>query len=109
MINAETPAPRLVAIDRRQLLLRTVDVEKLVDDGHCVRSIWALVGRLDLRLYHAQIAAVEGIAGRGATDPQLLISLWPDAYSPGICSARELARQVRYETGCPWRGGSATG
>jgi len=32
--------------------------------------------RLDLRLYHAQIAAVEGIAGREHTDPQLLISLW---------------------------------
>jgi len=102
MINAETPAPRLVAIDRRQLLLRTVDVEKLVDDGHCVRSIWALVGRLDLRLYHAQIAAVEGIAGREHTDPQLLISLWLYAYSRGICSARELARQCEYEPGCQW-------
>ncbi len=35
------------------MLLRTVDVEKLVDDQHSVRSIWALVGRLELRLYHA--------------------------------------------------------
>jgi len=64
MINAETPAPRLVAIDRRQLLLRTVDVEKLVDDGHCGAFDLGTWGRLDLRLYHAQIAAVEGIAGR---------------------------------------------
>src|SRR5712691_11257555 len=102
MINAETPAPRRVSIDRRQLLLRTVDVEKLVDDGHCVRSIWALVGRLDLRLYHAQIAAVEGIAGREHTDPQLLISLWLYGYSRGISSARELARQCEYEPGCQW-------
>jgi transposase len=102
MINAETPAPRLVSIDRRQLLLRTVDVENLVDDGHCVRSIWALVGRLDLRLYHAQIAAVEGIAGREHTDPQLLISLWLYGYSRGISSARELARQCEYEPGCQW-------
>ncbi len=101
-MNAETPAPRLVSIDRRQLLLRTVDVEKLVDDGHCVRSIWTLVGRLDLRLYHAQIAAVEGNAGREHTDPQLLISLWLYAYSRGISSARELARQCEYEPGCQW-------
>jgi len=102
MNSPATPVPRLVAIDRRQLLLRTVDVEKLVEDGHSVRSIWELVGRLDLRLYHAQIAAVEGRAGREHTDPQLLISLWLYAYSRGISSARELARQCEYEPGCQW-------
>ena len=102
MISQETAVPRLVAIDRRQLLLRTVDVERLVEDDHCVRSIWELVGRLDLRLYHAQIAAVEGSAGREHTDPQLLISLWLYAYSRGISSARELARQCEYEPGCQW-------
>src|SRR3984893_4145802 len=102
MSNDETAVPRLVAIDRRQLFLRTVDIEKLVEQEHCVRSIWELVGRLDLRLYHAQIAAVEGIAGREHTDPQLLISLWLYAYSRGVSSARELARQCEYEPGCQW-------
>src|SRR5216684_1990191 len=102
MINDEPAVPRLVAIDRRQLLLRTVDVERLVDDEHRVRAIWELVGRLDLRLYHAQIAAVEGSAGREHTDPRLLISLWLYAYSRGISSARELARQCEYEPGCQW-------
>src|ERR1700690_643581 len=102
MSNDETAVPRLVAIDRRQLFLRTVDVEKLVEQEHCVRSIWELVGRLDLRLYYAQIAAVEGRAGREHTDPQLLISLWLYAYSRGISSARELARQCDYEPGCQW-------
>jgi hypothetical protein len=80
------------AINRQQLVLRSMDVEKLVDEGHCVRAIWALAGRLDLRRYHEQIAAVEGI-GREHTDPQLLISLWLYAYSRGISSPRELARQ----------------
>ena len=102
MINDEPAVPRLVAIDRRQLLLRTVDEEKLVDDADSVRAIWELIGRLDLRLYHAQIAAVEGSAGREHTDPQLLISLWLYAYSRGISSARELARQCEYEPGCQW-------
>src|SRR5260370_29743384 len=102
MSNDETAVPRLVAIDRRQLLLRPVDVEKLVEDGHAVRSIWELVGRLDLRFYHAHIAAVEGRAGREHTDPQLLISLWLYAYSRVISSARELARQCEYEAGCEW-------
>jgi hypothetical protein len=43
--------------------------------------------------HQAQIDAVEGHAGREHTDPQLLISLWLYAYSRGISSARELARQ----------------
>jgi len=43
--------PRLVSIDRRQILLRAVDVEKLIDADHSARSLWELVGRLDLTVY----------------------------------------------------------
>src|SRR5260370_39662711 len=102
MTNEPAAVPRLVSINRRQLILRSMDVEKLVDEDHCVRAIWELAGRLDLRRYHEQIAAVEGIAGREHTDPRLLISLWLYAYGRGISSARELARQCEYEPGCPW-------
>jgi hypothetical protein len=63
--------------------LRTVEVEQLIDEDHRARSLWELVGRLDLTLDHAQIAAVEGHAGREHTDPQWLISLWRYAYSRG--------------------------
>jgi transposase len=84
------------------LLLRTVDVEQLIDGEHSARAIWQLVGRLDLGLYHSQIAAVEGRAGREHTDPQLLISLWLYAYSRGISSGREVARQCEFEPGCQW-------
>jgi transposase len=98
-----TPAPpRVVSIDRRQILLRTVDVERLIDEGHSARSVWELVGRLDLSLYHAQIESVEGHAGRDHTDPQLLISLWLYAYSRGVSSAREVARQCEFEPGLQW-------
>ena len=93
------PPPRVVSIDRRQILLRTVDVERLIDEDHSARSIWELVGRLDLSLYHAQIESVEGHAGRDHTDPQLLISLWLYAYSRGVSSAREVARQCEFEPG----------
>lgn len=96
------PSPRLTSIDRRQLVLRTVDVERLIEEDHSARSIWELVGRLDLSLYHAQIEAVEGRAGRDHTDPQLLISWWLYAYSRGISSAREVARQCEFEPGFQW-------
>jgi transposase len=87
--------------------LRTVDVENLIDENHSARSVWELVGGLDLTLYHAQIAAVEGTAGQGTagrehTAPQLLISLWLYAYIRGISSAREVARQCELEPGFQW-------
>ena len=77
-----------------------MDVGRLIDDEHSARLIWELVGRLDLSLYHAQVASVEGRAGLEHTAPPLMISLWLYAYSRGISSAREIARQCEYEPGC---------
>ena len=57
---------------------------------------------MDLSLYHAEIAAVEGRAGRDHTAPRLLISLWLYAYGRGISSARELSRQCEFEPGSMW-------
>jgi len=82
--------------------MRTVDIELLIDEDHSARSIWELVGRLDLGVYHQEIASVEGCAGREHTDPQLLISLWIYAYSRGISAAREIARQCEHESGFQW-------
>ena len=100
----ETPplSPRLASIDRSQLFLHSIDVEKLIDQDHCARAIWELIGRLDLSRYHAEIAAVEGPAGRDHTAPQLLISLWLYAYSQGVSSAREIARRCASEPGFEW-------
>src|SRR6202521_489501 len=96
------PLPRLASIDRAQLLLHTLDVERLIGEDHSARSIWHLVGRMDLSLYIAKIAAVEGRAGRDHTAPQLLISLWLYAYSRGISSAREIARRCEFEPAFQW-------
>lgn len=93
---------RLKAINRQQLMLRPVDVEKLIEADHPARAIWELVGRLDLRRYYEGIKVMEGEAGRSATDPRLLISLWLYAYSRGVSSAREIERQCGYEPGCQW-------
>ena len=94
--------PRLAAVNRRQLVMRTIDVERLIEEDHPARAIWELVGRLDLSLYYAEIGAVEGRAGREHTDPQVLISLWLYAYSRGISSAREVARRCEYEPALQW-------
>ncbi len=94
--------PRLASINRSQLVLHTIDVEHLIDQDHSARFIWELVGRLNLSLYHAEIAAVEGRAGRDHTAPQLLISLWLYAYSQGISSAREIARRCEFDPSFEW-------
>jgi transposase len=84
------------------MVMRAVDVERLIEEDHPARSIWELVGRLDRSRYYADIAAVEGRAGRDHTDPQVLISLWLYAYSRGISSAREVARRCEYEPAFQW-------
>jgi transposase len=94
--------PRLVSVDRRQMVLRAIEVERLIEEDHPARALWELVGRLDLSEYYAEIGAVEGRAGRDHTDPQVLISLWLYAYSRGISSAREVARRCEYEPAFQW-------
>jgi len=100
--EGERGEPRLKHVNRNQLLLRTVDVEQLVEPDHRVRAIWELVGRLDLTRFEQPIAAVEGRAGRPAWDPQLLISLWVYAYGEGVSSAREVERRCEYHPAYQW-------
>jgi transposase len=93
---------RLKAVNRQQMILRAVDVEKLTEADHAALAIWELVGRLDLSGFKAEIESVEGAAGRPAYDPQLLISLWIYAYSEGVSSGREVARRCEYHPAYQW-------
>jgi len=98
----QPPRVRRKEINRQQLLLRPVEVEKLVERDHPVRAIWELVGRLNLELFYAAIEAIEGVAGRPVWDPRLLISLWIYAYKDGVSSAREIARLCQYHPAYQW-------
>jgi len=48
-------ALRLKAVNRQPLMLRTVDVEKLIEPDPLARAIGELVGWLDLRGFRAEI------------------------------------------------------
>ncbi len=100
--GGEGKQARVKTVNRRQLLLRAVDVEKLIDEDHPARAIWEFVGQLNLESYYQTIKVVEGEAGRCSTDPRLLISLWLYAYSRGVSSAREIERQCQNEVGFQW-------
>lgn len=93
---------RLVQADRRQLCWEMLDVERLVEEDHPVRAIWELVGQLDLSAFAAGIGSLEGVAGRPAYDPRLLVSLCIYSYSRGIGSAREVERRCEYDPGFRW-------
>lgn len=63
--------------------------------------VTAVVERLEVSEFCKPIKAREGVVGRDATDPRLLIALWLYACIRGIGSARELAR--RCEESVPFR------
>src|SRR2546426_12196247 len=100
--SGSEPRKRFKAINRNQLMIRPVDVEKLVEEDDAVRAIWAMVCELDWSRFEDDVKVVEGGRGRSNTDPRLLAALWIYGYSQGVNSARELSRMCSYEPGCQW-------
>ena len=100
--SEEEPRKRFKLINRNQLMIRPVDVERLVEEDHPVRAIWAMVCGLDWSRFEDNVKVVEGGKGRSNTEPRLLAALWIYAYSEGVNAARELSRMCSYEPGCQW-------
>lgn len=92
---------RLRKPERRQMGWVPQCPDDLVPAAHGVRTVAAVVEKLDVSAFAEEIAAREGVAGRDATDPALLVGLWLYACIRGIGSARELAR--RCEECLPFR------
>jgi transposase len=93
---------RLKVVDRKQLLFRTIDVDRLIAEDHPARAIWEFAGQLDLSRYTERVRSVAGAAGRPAFDPQLLVSLWVYSYSQGVSSARAIERLCEYDPAYQW-------
>src|ERR1700722_5837258 len=92
---------RLRKPERNQLSLLPHCIDDLVSLDHRVRTVMAVVQRLDVEGFCAPIRAREGRAGRNATDRHLLVGLWLYGCVRGIGSARELAR--RCDESAPFR------
>jgi len=93
---------RLRKPERRQMELVPQCTDDLVGPTHAVRTVAAVVAKLDLSGFREPIKAREGVAGRDATDPELLVSLWLYANIRGIGSARELAQQCQESAPFRW-------
>ena len=100
--KGEEKRPRIRPIQRNQMILHPVEVERLIPEDHEVRAIWEITGSIDLTCYYNQVDAVEGGAGAPAFDPRLLVCLWVYSYSRGINSSREIARLSEYDPAYQW-------
>jgi transposase len=102
-VGMETPAsnptrtkslamPRLNTPERSQVQMHCESLDQRLDSNHTARLVWKLVEGLDLTPLYQKIEAVEGVAGRNASDPRVLFALWLYAAVDGVGSARELER-----------------
>jgi transposase len=99
-------APRLNKPERFQVEMRCESLDRRLDDDHVARLVWRLVEGLDLSSLYESIAAVEGNAGRNASDPRVLFALWLYAAVEGVGSARELERLCFEHRAYEWLRGS---
>jgi len=83
---------RVKGPDRTQVVMRMECDDQLIPQKHQARVIWDVLGKLDLSAFYKPIKARDGVAGREAIDPKLLIALWLYGATRGVGSARELAR-----------------
>lgn len=100
--------PRVAKAQRGQVEWKMVSPDELVGPDHPVRSMWALVEKLDLSAYYDAIEAREGGPGRSAIDPKILLCLWLYATSEGIGSARWLDELTRSHDVYKWICGGVT-
>jgi transposase len=93
---------RLQRANREQLQLVPTNLDELVAPDHPVRAVWELLGKLDLSKFTEHCRSRGENAGRPATDPRILATLWLYAASQGVGSARELARLCRDHAAYRW-------
>jgi transposase len=94
--------PRLRVPQRNQVEMHWASLDELLEADHPARMVWACVCGLDLSRWRMTIKAVEGVAGRDATDPRLLVALWIYATIEGVGSARELERLCEKHLAFQW-------
>ena len=99
---SEPGEARVKRPDRRQSLLRTEAFDQLIPIDHRARALVAAVDQLDLSAFYARIKARGSEAGRPATDPAMLVSLWLFATSEGVGSGRQLARLCERDDAYRW-------
>ena len=93
---------RLRRPDRLQQTFGTLAIDDLIPAGHPARDLERVVAGLDLSGFYQAIRVGTHTAGRSATDPGLLITLWLFACIEGVWSARRLAELCERDNVYRW-------
>jgi transposase len=94
--------PRLRLAQRNQVEMQWFSLDELLEPGHRARIVWDAVVALDLGRWLADLKAVEGVPGRDATDPRILLAIWLYATIEGIGSGRRLDELCRKHIAYRW-------
>jgi len=97
-----TSSPRVATAQRNQLEMRVFELDRTIAADHVARAIWAVVERLNLSAFYAEISARGSTPGRSATDPKILLALWLYATTRGIGSGREVDRLCTSDDAFRW-------
>jgi transposase len=98
---------RVISADRAQLRWEMVDLDSQLPDDHRARVVWAFVQGMDLAELYDRIKARDDVAGRPATDPQVVLAVWLYATMEGIGSARAIDRLCQQHAAYRWLCGGA--
>lgn len=93
---------RIKEANREQMCMEVLDYNQLIAEDHTARILVKFVEQLNLDGFYSDIKSLSGIAGRSATDPKLLLSLWLYATVEGIGSARLLEKLCERDNTFRW-------
>lgn len=96
---------RVIRPDRAQLRWDMVDLDSQLPDDHRARVVWAFVQGLDLGEFYDRIKARDTVAGRPASDPEVVLAVWLYATVEGIGSARAIDRLCQQHAAYRWLAG----
>src|SRR5579871_4110379 len=99
---------RLRLPQRNQVEIRFLALDQLLPDDHQARLVWAYVEGLDLTPLYQAIHARQGVAGRDANDPRILMALWLYATLDGVGSARCLDQLCQESLPYQWLAGGVS-
>lgn len=96
---------RVIRPDRLQMRWEMIDLEGMLASDHRARIVWSFVEGLDLSALYEAVKAREGVAGRPAADPAVLLAMWLYATVEGVGSARALERLAERDLAYRWLAG----
>jgi transposase len=93
---------RVIRPDRAQLCWDLVDLDSQLPDDHRAGVVWAFVQGLDLGEFYDRIKAHDAVAGRPASDPEVVLAVWLYATLEGIGAARAIDRLCQQHAAYRW-------